>query len=133
MNLKVISTIDPEVETLAKQVVDAAFQVHSIMGPGLLEKVYEECFMHELKDRNIPFETQRSVSLKYKNHDLKTDFKMDLVVNGKIIVELKSVEKLMDVHTAQVMSYMRMMNIRLGFLVNFNVPLIKDGIKRIVI
>ena len=133
MNLKVVSTIDHEIEALAKQAVDAAFQVHSVMGPGLLEKIYEECFMCELKDRNIPFETQKSISLKYKNHDLKNDFKMDLVIDNKIIVELKSIEKFNDVHTAQIMSYMRMMNIRLGFFFIFHVPLVQHAIKSIVI
>lgn len=133
MNLKVISTIDEATEKLASQIVDCAFQVHKNMRPGLFEKIYEECFVCELTDRNIRFERQKNVSLKYKTHDLNMDYKVDLVIDNKIIIEIKSVEKLIDLHRAQIMSYMHLLNVRLGFLINFNVPLIKDGIKRVVL
>ena len=133
MNLNVVSYLDQDTEQLAKAVVDCAFQVHSHMRPGLLEKIYEECFVCELKDRGIAFEKQKIIPLKYKHHDLNLDYRIDLLVENKVLIEIKSVERVMDIHRAQILSYMHLLNVRLGFLMNFNVPLIKDGIQRIVL
>jgi GxxExxY protein len=133
MNLKVVSTMEEKTEALATVLVDCAFQVHKNMRPGLLERIYEECFVHELKDRGLSFERQKPIALKYKHHNLDLDYKIDLIVENEIVVELKSVEKLNDLHKAQILSYMHLMNKRLGLLINFNVPLIKDGIKRIAL
>lgn len=125
--------MDQKTEALATVLVDCAFQVHKAMRPGLLERIYEECFVCELKDRGINFERQKSIPLTYKNYDLEIDYKIDLIVEDDIVVELKSVEALNDLHKAQILSYMHLMNKRLGLLINFNVPLIKDGIKRIAL
>ena len=133
MNLKVVTRQDHDTEALATVLVDCAFQIHKAMGPGLLERVYEECFKCELTDRSISFECQKSIPLQYKTHKLDIDYKIDLLVDNKIVVELKSVDRMIDLHQAQIVSYMRLTGMPLGLLINFNVPLIKDGIKRIVL
>ncbi|MDH5723536.1 MAG: GxxExxY protein [Alphaproteobacteria bacterium] len=120
-------------DLLGKQIVDCAFQVHKELGPGLLENIYEEAFTCELKDRNIVFEQQKPISIRYKNHELATSYRLDLLIEGQIIVELKCVDRLLPVHEAQILTYLRLRKLRLGYLINFNTPLIKDGIKRKVL
>jgi len=133
MGLNIPSRFDDNLEHLASEIVDCAFQVHTTMRAGLLERIYEECFVCELQDRNIPFERQKTIPLKYKHHNLRMDYKLDLLINKQIIVELKAVEKITDLHRAQLLSYMHLTKIKLGFLINFNVPLIKNGIQRIAL
>ncbi len=133
MSLKVVTNLDAEIEVLAKQVVDCAFQVHTTMRAGLLESVYEECFAFELQDRGLHFEKQKRIPLVYKNHKLKLEHRIDLIIEDKIIIELKAVERLLPIHKAQLLSYMHLTDVQLGFLMNFNVPLIKDGIQRLVL
>ena len=133
MELKVVSSLDVETEKLATAIIDCAFQVHAAMGPGLLEKIYEECLICEFRDRNIRFERQKPILLNYKTHKLDLEYKLDLLVDDRIVVELKNVEQLSDLHKAQILSYMKLFNKRLGLLINFNAPLIKQGIKRVVL
>jgi GxxExxY protein len=119
-------------ELIANQIVDAAFRVFKELGPGLLESVYLYCFMEELKIRGIKAQQEVSLQLFYRGNPLNKDFRLDILVEDEIVVELKSVEQLAPIHTAQILSYLRLSNKRLGFLINFNVPVFKEGIKRYV-
>lgn len=121
------------VERVAKQVVDAAFTVHSALGAGLLESVYEVCLAHELTKRGLNTERQLALPVVYDNVHLEAGFRLDLVVERCVVVELKAVNILLPVHTAQLLTYLKLSKYRLGFLINFNVPLIKDGIKRLAL
>jgi GxxExxY protein len=125
--------IDSALDDLAKSVVDAAFTVHKTLGPGLLESAYEICLGIELKKRGIPFLTQVPVSISYSGETVESALRLDMIVDGRLILELKSIENLLPIHEAQLLTYLRLTNKRLGLLVNFNVPLIKHGIKRIVL
>ena len=118
---------------LSKEIIGAAIEVHSHLGPGLLESAYETCLVYELSQRNIPFERQKPIPVVYKDVRLDAGFRADLIVDGLVIVELKSVEKLAPVHEAQVLTYLRLTECKLGLLLNFNVSLLKDGIKRLVL
>ncbi len=120
-------------DATGKQVVDVAFQVHKTLGPGLLENIYEEAFCCELMDRNIGFERQKIIPIQYKHHKLDLNYRLDLLVKDSIIIELKCVDKLSPVHDSQILTYLKLMNLRLGYLINFNVPLIKEGIRRKVL
>jgi len=119
-----------EIEKIGKQIVNSAFEVHSELGPGLLESVYEICLYDELTSRNLLVERQLQLPVYYKGKQLQKDFFIDLLVEKSIIIELKAVECLMPVHEVQLLTYMKLANIKLGYLINFNVPLIKQGIKR---
>ncbi|WP_337886507.1 GxxExxY protein [Fischerella thermalis] len=125
--------ISQELDQVATQVVDAAFQVHSTLEPGLLESVYELCLEHELTKRRLSVEKQVPLPVLYDNLYIEAGFKVDLLVDRCLIVELKAVETLLPVHTAQLLTYLKLSKCRLGLLINFNVPLIKDGIKRLVL
>jgi GxxExxY protein len=114
-------------------VVDAAFAVHKEIGPGLLESVYEVCLCHELKIRKVPFASQVSLPITYKGLRLDAGLRLDLLVADSIIVELKSVQRIEPVFEAQLLSYLKLTGLRLGLLINFNVPLIKHGISRIAL
>lgn len=120
------------VEAIGRDVVDSAFHVHAELGPGLLESAYEHCLIHELTSRGVPVERQVQVPVHYKDTRIDAGFRLDLLVAGRVIVEIKSVEKLMPIHQAQMMTYLRLTGCRLGFLVNFNTKLFKDGLKRVV-
>jgi GxxExxY protein len=122
-----------EVERVATQVVDAAFAVHSTLGPGLLESVYEVCLAYELTKRGLKVERQLPLPVVYDNLCLEAGFRLDLLVERCLVVELKAVEFLLPVHTAQLLTYLKLSGHRLGFLINFNVPLLKDGIKRLAL
>jgi len=119
-------------DLLSRRVVDCIFQVHKNLGAGYLESIYEDCLCQELAERGIAFERQFPMNIVYKEKIVSSDFRLDLVVENQIVLELKAVEKIHPVHEAQIYSYLRMSGLPLGFLVNFNVPLIKDGIKRFV-
>jgi GxxExxY protein len=125
--------ISAELNELSRQVVDAAFQVHKALGPGLLESVYEACLCHELKKRNISFQRQVVLPVVYDGVEIEEGLRLDLWIDKELIVELKAVEVLNEVHQAQLMTYMKLTGTRLGLLVNFNVPVIKQGIKRIIL
>ncbi len=121
-----------EYERLAKEIVDVCITVHRIMGPGLLESVYELCMMKEFEFRGIKARNQVVLPLVYKGFELSKEFKVDVLVEDEIVLELKSAETMIPVYHAQIISYLKLSEKKLGFLINFNVPLIKDGIKRFV-
>jgi GxxExxY protein len=126
--------VTPEQERIAKIVLDAAFEVHSRLGPGLLESAYQTCLLYELKERGIYAETEKSLPVVYKGISLDCGYRIDMLVEkDKIIIENKSVKEINDVHMAQILSYLRLSGVSLGFLFNFNVRSLKDGIKRIVL
>lgn len=117
-------------EEIGAAIVDAAYHVHRELGPGLLESVYEICMIEELKDRGLKVINQVCIPVYYKGKELKKDFIIDILVEDLIIVELKAVEDLLPVHEVQLVTYLKLANKHLGFLINFNVSLIKWGIKR---
>ncbi len=121
-----------ELNKLSKQIVDACITVHKEMGPGLLESVYEYCLLKELELRGIEAESQVVIPLYYKGELLSKDFRIDIFVENEIILELKAVDTILPVHKAQIISYLKLSDRRLGFLLNFNVDLMKNGIKRFV-
>jgi GxxExxY protein len=117
---------------LSAVILDAAIAVHREMGPGLLESVYQHCLIKELRSRGIMVNTMVPVPLYYKGEMLNKDYVIDILVEDEIILELKSIEGILPVHEAQLISYLKLANKRLGFLINFNVPLLKQGFKRFV-
>jgi len=118
--------------SLSKVIVDAVIEVHKELGPGLLESAYEYALCHELASRKLPFERQVQLPVNYKGVSLGTAYKLDVVVDNLVILELKSVTKIEPIHEAQLLSYLRLSGKWLGFLLNFNVPVMKQGIKRMV-
>ncbi|PWT92457.1 MAG: GxxExxY protein [Acidobacteria bacterium] len=125
--------IDPKVEIVASKVVDALYRVHRSLGPGLLESVYETCFCHELLKQGLSFRRQVPAPLIYDQVRFECVLRLDVLVQELIICELKAVDALHPIDQAQLLTYLKLTNKRLGFLVNFNVVLIKDGIKRLVL
>ena len=125
--------IDNTTNQVAKEIVDAAFKVHSVLGAGLLESVYETCLEYELTKRDLTVDRQVALPVIYENAQLDAGFRLDLLVNRCVIVELKAVAELLPIHTAQLMTYLKLSQHRLGLLINFNTPLIRDGIKRIAL
>lgn len=121
-----------DLEKFAKEIVDSSIQVHKEMGPGLLESVYQQCLLKELQLRSIIVSEQVPIPLVYKGYKLSKEYVIDILVEGEIILELKAVEIILPVHEAQLISYLKLANKRMGFLLNFNVPLMKNGLKRFV-
>lgn len=117
-------------EQLGKAVLDSIFEVHRELGPGLLESAYEMALSHELTLRKLRFERQCALPVEYKGVKLECGFRIDVLVEKELVLELKSVEALLPIHDAQLVNYLRLSDKRIGFLVNFNIPRIKDGIKR---
>jgi GxxExxY protein len=117
---------------LSKIVFDAGLKIHRALGPGLLESVYEECLYYELCKQNLFVEKQKPMPVIYQEVKLDIGYRIDLMVERKLIIEVKSIETLNDIHTAQLLTYLRLSNCKLGILINFNTLLFKDGIKRIV-
>lgn len=117
---------------IAKEIFNASFEIHKTLGPGLLESVYHECLFFELTQRGLTVEKEKLISIIYKETKLNSGFRIDLLVNHKVIVELKSVDSINNLHIAQTLTYLKLSNLKLALLINFNVPLLKDGIKRIV-
>jgi GxxExxY protein len=130
---RVFLPIDAEVERIGKSVLDAAFKVHTVLGPGLLESVYKIAMKHVLEKNGLLAEKEVSVPIMFEGEKLESALKIDLLVEKCVIVELKSVEKMNPVFEAQLLTYLRLTGNRLGFLINFNVPHLKDGIKRMVV
>src|SRR5438046_1754623 len=116
---------------IAKQIVDAAFKIHTTLGPGLFESVYEAVMAEELSRRRLQVIRQQAIPVVYENVHLEAGFRADLIVEGKVIVEIKSVEAIAPVHKKQLLTYLRLADKHLGLLINFDVALIKDGITRI--
>lgn len=117
---------------LSKFIFDCALKVHKTLGPGLLESAYEECLYYELKRMDLIVEKQKPLPLVYEEVKLDAGYRVDLFVNRKVIIEVKSVELLTDVHLAQLLTYLKLSHCKLGMLINFNVKLVKEGIKRVV-
>jgi GxxExxY protein len=124
--------IPARTNAIARQVVDAAYRVHTALGPGLLETVYEVCLVYEINKRGIDTRRQVLVPVVYDDVQLDAGFRIDVLVADTVLIELKAVDALLPVHTAQVLTYLKLTGHRLGFLMNFNVPRIKDGIQRLV-
>jgi GxxExxY protein len=122
-----------EFDQLSNQVIGCALEVHRTLGPGLLESTYEQCLGHELSLADIPFKLQCPLPVKYKGIKLDCGYRVDLFVNDELIVELKSVDKIMKIHKAQLLTYMKLSEVRIGLLINFNVEILKAGIKRFVL
>jgi len=131
--MKTIKPIPAQTDAVARQIVDAAYTVHKALGPGLLENVYEVCLAYELRKRNLDVAEQVILPVVYDGIRLDAGLRLDLLVNQCVIVELKAVEHLSPVHKAQVLTYLKLTGHRLALLINFNVPIIKDGIERIVL
>jgi len=125
--------IAPEVEALAEAVIDAAFKVHKTLGPGLLESVYQTCLSYELSMRKIAHQNQVILPGRYGGIEIESGLRLDVLIDEKIILELKSVERMIPLYEAQLLTYLKLTGLKLGFLINFNVPLFKDGIKRMVL
>ena len=117
---------------ISQQIIDASIKVHKKLGPGLLESSYEECLAYELRKRNLFVEKQKALPLVYDEIKMDIGYRIDIIVEKKVIIELKSVEFLNDVHLAQILTYLRLSDCKLGLLINFNVKLLKNGIKRVV-
>jgi GxxExxY protein len=117
-------------DQIAKDVVDAAFKIHSKLGPGLLESAYEACLAHELTRRGYQVERQKPQPVIYEGLEIEVGYRLDILVNGEVILELKAVEQVRPIHHAQLMTYLKLSGKTLGLLINFNVPVIKQGIKR---
>jgi GxxExxY protein len=124
--------IPAEVEAIGKTILDAAFSVHTALGPGLLESVYETCLIYEIGARGLKVESQLEIPISYKDQKLNSGLRLDLLVEKCVIVEIKAVEVLNPVFEAQLLTYLRLTGVRLGFLINFTVPHLKNGIKRMV-
>ena len=120
-------------ESITEQIIGAAIEVHRYWGPGLYEEIYERSLCHELSLRKIPFETQVQLPLVYKGATVGDDLRLDMIVANKVVVELKVVNELAPIHDAQLLTYMKLTKSRVGLLVNFNVSVLKDGIKRFVL
>jgi GxxExxY protein len=128
-----VQPIPAATNQISGQIIDAAFAVHKELGPGLLESVYEACLCHELKLRNIPFRSQLALPVTYKDLRLEGGLRLDLVVADLVIVELKSVQRMEAVFEAQLLSYLKLSGFRVGLLINFKSPVLKDGIYRFVV
>lgn len=117
---------------LSRLIMDSAIKVHRKLGPGLLESAYEECLYYELKKHNLFVEKQKALPLIYEEVKLDVGYRIDLMINSKVIIEVKSVEAIADIHLAQLLTYLRLSGCRLGLLINFNAVLVKDGFRRVV-
>ena len=122
-----------EFDALSKQVIGCALEVHRHLGPGLLESTYEQCLAHELSCAKLSFQLQAPLPVEYKDIRLECGYRIDVFVDGRLIVELKSVEKHLPIHEAQLLTYMKLARVPTGLLINFNVKLLKDGIQRFVL
>src|SRR6267154_19348 len=122
-----------DLDVLTQTIIGAAIEVHRHLGPGLLESAYEECLCHELYLRNLPFKRQIDLPISYKGLKLDCGYKIDLIVQDTVLLELKSVEKLHPIHEAQLLTYLRLTEKPVGLLINFNVPLLTQGIIRMVL
>lgn len=124
---------DESINTLTGDIIGAAIEVHKELGPGLLEGIYEECLCREFEERGIQYERQKEIPILYKGEKISCSYRIDLVVGGQVIVELKSCSRIERIHEAQIMTYMKLTQIDIGLLINFNTVMLKDGIRRIII
>lgn len=122
-----------DINDLTGLILKKAYEVHTVLGPGLLESAYEECLCHELVSCGLQIEKQKVLPIVYKDIKIDAGYRLDIVVNSRVIVELKSVEMLHPIHTAQLITYLKLSQIKHGLLINFNVKSLKEGIKRIIV
>jgi GxxExxY protein len=125
--------IPKEVEEIGKTVLDAAYKVHSALGPGLLESVYETCLAYELRESGVAIQTQVVLPIIYEKLNVESGLRLDLLVGNCVVVELKAVDVMYPVYQSQLLTYLKLSKFRLGFLINFNVPRLKNGIHRMVV
>ena len=121
-----------DINQLTGEIIGAAIEVHKTLGPGLLESAYEECLCRELSLRGFSYERQKEVPVKYKGVRLDCGYRLDIVVSESVVLELKACDRLERIHQAQLLTYLKLTGIKYGLLINFNVPVLKDGIKRMV-
>jgi len=119
-------------QNLTHEILRAAYKVHSALGPGLLESVYQECLFFELKQQGFHVEKEKPIPVIYEDIKMEVGYRMDLFVNKKVVIEIKSVRELIDLHMAQLITYLKVSNCKVGLLINFNVPSLKTGIRRVV-
>ena len=122
-----------QINDLTQKVIGAAIEVHRALGPGLLESAYEECLCHEMGLRSLHFERQKPLPVVFKDVKLDCGYRLDLLVSNTVVVEIKAIETLLPIHEAQILTYLKLGGWNVGLLINFNVPVLKDGIKRIVL
>ena len=133
MQKKLYAPIPPSVEKIGKSVLDAAYKVHTALGPGLLESVYETCTAYEINQCGLRVATQVALPVRYQDIKMDAGLRPDMIVEDSVIVEFKAVETMHPIYDAQLITYLKLTGIRLGFLINFNVVHLKDGIKRLVV
>jgi GxxExxY protein len=131
--MKTYSPLEPWINELSGVIIDAAYDVHTRLGPGMLESVYEKCMCIALEKRGVAHERQKRISLEYDGMRIEDAFRIDLIVENAIVIELKTVEVVLPLHEAQLLTYLRLTSYRLGLLINFNVPRIRDGIRRMIL
>lgn len=119
-------------EAIATAIVDSAIAVHRVLGPGLLESAYEACLCFELSKREIPFRRQVELPIRYEGILIEAGYRIDVLADDCVVIEVKSAESIIPIHEAQLLTYLKLANLRLGFILNFNVPLMKHGVKRMV-
>lgn len=117
---------------IAKIIFDLGLKIHRVLGPGLLESAYEECLFYEIKKQGLTVEKQKALPLVYEEVKLEVGYRIDLIVENKLIIEVKAVEALNDIHLAQILTYIKLSNCKLGLLINFNTVLFKNGVKRVI-
>lgn len=125
--------VSPEVNQIGRAVMDAAFAVHRELGPGLLESVYEHCLAADLIRAGLSVERQLAIPVSYRGERIDAGFRLDLFIDRKVVVEIKSIDALAAIHTAQLLTYLRFSQVRLGYLINFNTTKLKDGFRRLVL
>ncbi len=130
--MAIYAPIPDQAELLGKALLDAAFEVHTLLGAGFLERIYEDALCHELTLRHVLFERQKAISVPYKDFQIEGQ-RLDLLIGGLVIAEIKAVDAIHPIHQAQLMSYLKATGLRLGFILNFNVPRLKEGIRRVVL
>ncbi|MCX5907590.1 MAG: GxxExxY protein [Deltaproteobacteria bacterium] len=121
-----------QLNVITANIIGAAIAVHKELGPGLLESAYEACLAHEMKERNLRFERQKGLPVHYKGIKLDSGYRIDLLVEGQVVVEVKAAERIIPLHEAQLLSYLRLSGCKVGLLINFNVKVMKNGIRRLV-
>lgn len=120
-------------DEISNIIIGCAIEVHKALGPGLLESAYEKCLKYELENKNLNVKNQLSIPIKYKNIFVDCAYRIDLLVEDRVIVELKTVEKILPIHQSQLLTYLRFKELKLGLIINFNVRLVKDGIERLIL
>ena len=121
------------INDLTGQIIGAAIEVHKELGPGLLESVYEECLAFEFDRRKIEYERQKRLPIVFKGKEISSEYRIDIVVANQVILEIKACESLLPIHEAQLLTYLKLSGIHTGLLINFNVPVLKDGVRRLVL